>query len=140
VEFSRVGAPPPLFGRPSSWHPHHQQSVFQSAPVAHIKYLKTGLQVRRLPGKLIQSVARFQLSRHKLRIETGRHERPREEKEDRLCPRCRVLSEKRAPIGDEHELMFDCQASADTRPRDVRLQAAQERDWMKHPDIELVGE
>jgi hypothetical protein len=40
-------------------------------------YLTMGLYVRRLPRKVTQSLAKFRLSRHKLRIETGRHKKPR---------------------------------------------------------------
>jgi hypothetical protein len=54
-----------------------------------------------------QSMAEFRLSSQKLRIETGKHKRPRKAREDRMCIRCRILSEERAPIDDEHYLLFD---------------------------------
>jgi DNA polymerase III epsilon subunit-like protein len=79
------------------------------------------------------------LSSHKLRIETGRHKRPWETREDRICTRCQILSEERAPIDDEHHLLFDCQATAGVRQRHVGLQATNLRDLMQHPDIGRVS-
>jgi hypothetical protein len=51
------------------------------------RYLKTGLYVRRLPRKVIQSMARLLLNSHKLRIEMGRHKRPRKAREDSVAYR-----------------------------------------------------
>jgi hypothetical protein len=45
-----------------------------------------------------------------LRIDTGWQKRPREVIEDRICKICRILSEERVPIDDDHHLLFDCQA------------------------------
>jgi hypothetical protein len=55
--------------------------------------------------------------------------------QNRKCTRCRVLSEERAPIADEHRLLFDCQTTAGLRQRHVVLQATSLRDLMQHPDI-----
>jgi hypothetical protein len=119
-----------LFPHPS-WH--LLQHGLGEEPELH-GYLKTGIYVRRLPRKVIQSMARFRLRSHKLRIETGRHKRPREAREDRIYTRCRILSEEMAPIDDEHHLLFDCQATAGIRQRYVGLQATNLWDLMQHPD------
>jgi hypothetical protein len=64
---------------------------------------------------------------------------PREARVDRMCTRCRILSEERAPIDDEHHLLFNCQATAGFRQRYVVLQATNLRDLMHHPDIGRVS-
>jgi hypothetical protein len=52
-------------------------------------YLSTGLCALQLPKKVVLSMARFRLSGHSLRIETGRHEvKPRNEWS---CCRCKRL-------------------------------------------------
>jgi hypothetical protein len=56
-------------------------------------------------------MAKFRLSGHNLRIETGRHEGlPRNE---RSCCRCkRLLGENFvAPIDDEEHLLFSCEST-----------------------------
>jgi hypothetical protein len=66
---------------------------FRTTPLGEVAnmhgYLSTGLCALQLPEKVVLSMARFRLSGHNLRIETGRHEgRPRNE---RSCCRCKRL-------------------------------------------------
>jgi hypothetical protein len=68
-----------------------------------------------LPKKVVLSMARFRLSGHNSRIETGRHEGlPHNE---RSCCRCkRLLGEDFvAPIDDEEHLLFSCKSTKDIR-------------------------
>ena len=46
-------------------------------------------------------ITRWRLSNHKLRIETGRYERPYVPREERLCKLCHVLE-------DENHVIFNC--------------------------------
>jgi hypothetical protein len=86
---------------------------FRTTPLGEVAnmhgYLSTDLCAVQLPKKVVLSTARFRLSGHNLRIETGRHEGlPRNE---RSCCRCkRLLGEDFvAPIDDEEHLLFSCE-------------------------------
>jgi hypothetical protein len=65
---------------------------FRTSPMGEVAnlhgYLTTGWIALQLPKKVVLSMARFRLSGHSLRIETGRHEGlPRNERSCRRCTR-----------------------------------------------------
>ena len=112
---------------------------FRMAPMGEVArmhgYLTTGLRVLHLPKKVVLSMARFRLSSHNLRIETGRHEGlPRSE---RSCCRCkRLLGENFvAPIDDEEHLLFSCEGTKDIRLRFSGLPMSTLRDLMEFEDV-----
>ena len=53
-------------------------------------------------------ITRWRLSNHKLRIETGKYERPFVLRDERLCAICHVLE-------DEDHVIFECTVFNDTR-------------------------
>jgi hypothetical protein len=94
---------------------------FRTTPLLEVAdmhgYLSTGLCAFQLHKKVVLSRARFHLSGHNLRIETGRHEGlPRNE---RSCCRCtRLFGEDFvAPIDDEEHLLFSCESTKVIRLR-----------------------
>jgi hypothetical protein len=84
-------------------------------------------------------MARFRLSGHNLRIETGRHEGlPRNE---RSCCRCkRLLGEDFvAPIDDEEHLLFSCKSTKDIRLHFAGLPMSSLRNVMQCEDVGSVA-
>jgi len=64
----------------------------------------------RLPADVMRDVARFRLSSHYLKVETGRwHEIPRR---DRVCDMCGL-----GQVQDEHHVLLECPVMADIRGR-----------------------
>jgi hypothetical protein len=85
---------------------------FRTTPLGEVAnmhgYLSTGLCALQLPKKVVLSMARFRLSGHNLRIDTGRHEG--------LPRRCKILlgEDFVAPIDDEEQLLLSCESTEDT--------------------------
>jgi hypothetical protein len=78
-------------------------------------------------------MARFRLSGHYLRIETGRHEGlPRSE---RSCCRCKRLLGEVAPIDDQEHLLFTCEGTKDIRLRFAGLPMSSLRELMQCEDV-----
>jgi hypothetical protein len=102
-------------------------------------YLSTGLCALQLPRKIVLIMARFRLSGHKLRIETGRHEGlPGNE---RSCCRCKRLLHEDfvAPIDDEEHLWFSCESTSDIRLRFAGLPMSSLRNLMQCEDVGSVA-
>jgi hypothetical protein len=115
---------------------------FRTTPFGEVAnvhgYLSTGLCALQLPKKVVLSMARFRLSGHNLRIETGRHEGPGNE---RSCCRCkRLLGEDFvAPIDDKEHLLFSCESTKDIRLRFAGLPMSSLRDLMQCEDVGSVA-
>jgi hypothetical protein len=116
---------------------------FRTMPLGEVAimhgYLSTGLCALQLPKKVVLSMARFCLSGHKLRIETGRHEGlPRNE---RSCCRCKNLLGKDyvATIDDEKHLLFSCESTKDIRLRFAGLPMSSLRNLMQCEDVGIVA-
>ena len=69
---------------------------------SYLKEVTSRAQLRRL--------AQLRTGSHQLRVETGRWERPRVAREQRICQRC--LS---GEVDDEHHMVFDCPALEEVR-------------------------
>jgi hypothetical protein len=84
-------------------------------------------------------MARFRLSGHNLRIETGRHEGLLYN--ERSCCRCkRLLGEDFvAPMYDEEHLLFFCESTKDTRLRFAGLPMSSLRSLMQCEDAGNVA-
>ena len=57
-----------------------------------------------------QIISKFLCSNHKLRIETGRHSKPKIPREQRICQLCEVNK-----VEDEHHFILECQAYEEIR-------------------------
>jgi hypothetical protein len=102
-------------------------------------YLSTGLHALQLPKKVVLSMARFRLSGHNLRIETGKHEGlPRNQRSCRSCKRL-IGEDFMAPTDDEEHLLFSCESTRDIRLRFAGLPMSSERDLMQCEDVGSVA-
>ena len=73
-----------------------------------------------LPGRVMRSMARFRLSAHNLRVETGRYEGI--PWKDRLCDECACFWMRQQ---NEYHAVFECSATEDVRKEyDELLRAA----------------
>ena len=75
---------------------------------SYLKEVTSRAQLRRL--------AQLRTGSHQLRVETGRWERPRVAREQRICQRC--LS---GEVDDEHHMVFDCPALEEVRVQHAGL-------------------
>ena len=80
------------------------------AKIKHSVTMENYLLHNGLSWKQKSTLAKFRLSDHKLRIETGRHSRPRLPVEQRLCQRCNLQS-----VEDEIHFMIVCPYYEDLR-------------------------
>ena len=65
----------------------------------------------RMPAAWVESMARLRLSSHALRVELGRHARPRVAFQDRKCTRCTAGDS----VDDEYHLLLECGATEAVR-------------------------
>jgi hypothetical protein len=83
-------------------------------------------------------MARFRLSGHNLRIETGRHEGF--SRNERSCRRCkRLLGEDFVATIDDEHLLFSCESTKDKRLRFAGLPMSRLRDLMLFEDVDSVA-
>jgi hypothetical protein len=71
--------------------------------------------------KQIRNMARFRMSCHKLKVETGRHGNPPAPWQARTCTRCSAahLATLTCTVDDEHHMIFDCERFAALRDSPV---------------------
>ena len=75
---------------------------------SYLKEVTSRAQLRRL--------AQLRTGSHQLRVETGRWERPRVAREQRICQRCQS-----GEVDDEHHMVFDCPALEEVRVQHAGL-------------------
>jgi hypothetical protein len=116
---------------------------FRTTPLGEVAnmhgYLSTGLFALQLLKKVVLSMARFRLSGHNLRIETGMHEGlPRNVRSSCRCKRL-FGEDFVAPIDDEEHLLFPCESTKVIRWRFAGLPMSSLRNLMQCEDVGSVA-
>jgi hypothetical protein len=92
-----------------------------------------------LPPPVVNSMTRFRLGSHNLRVRAGRHDGL--EFKDRTCLRC-AHADVHAPVDTEHHLLFDCAATAVVRSNPIfrnLLRAKNIRSLFAHENTETLA-
>ena len=84
----------------------------------------------------LRHLAQLRTGSHRLRVETGRWERPRLPRQERICLRC-----ESGDVDDEHHLVFDCPAVQELREEHAGLFAASEdlRSFLEQESLQVAA-
>ena len=95
---------------------------------AYLKEVTSRVQLRHL--------AQLRTGSHRLRVETGRWERPHLERHERTCQRC--LS---GEVDDEQHMVFECSALDEVREQHVELFAvsADLRSFLEQESVQVAA-
>lgn len=117
--------------------PKVQSYVGQIAAPLRIGSYRVSPYVKEVTSRVqLRHLAQLRTGSHRLRVETGRWERPRLPRQERTCRRC-----DSGDVDDEHHLVFDCPALQELREQHAGLFAASEdlRSFFEQESVQVAA-